>query len=73
MKIRISRFDSLVEQYYPAVYSLAIRLTDDPREAIELTRNTFAKARKQLSQTRTGPTTATVLLSAVLRAGMTAT
>ncbi len=33
MKAKSSRFDSLVARYYPAVYSFASRLTDDPREA----------------------------------------
>jgi len=41
MKTRSSRFDRLVAQYYPAVYSFASRLTDDPREAIALTRDDF--------------------------------
>jgi len=27
-----SRFDRSVARYYPAVYSVAARLTDDPRE-----------------------------------------
>jgi hypothetical protein len=27
-------FDALVDRYYPAVYSFASRLTDDPREAV---------------------------------------
>jgi len=33
MKKKNSRFDRLVARYYPAVYSFATRLTDDPREA----------------------------------------
>jgi len=41
MKAKSSHFDRLVARYYPAVYSFACRLTDDPREAIELTRNAF--------------------------------
>jgi DNA-directed RNA polymerase specialized sigma24 family protein len=36
MKTKNSRFDRLVAQYYPAVFSFASRLTDDPREAIAL-------------------------------------
>jgi hypothetical protein len=34
MKRRRARFDTLVARYYPAVYSFASRLTDDPREAV---------------------------------------
>jgi hypothetical protein len=34
MKAKSSRFDSLVARYYPAVYSFASRLTDDPRDAV---------------------------------------
>ncbi len=37
MKINNSRFDSLVARYYPAVYGMAVRLTEDPREAVALT------------------------------------
>jgi hypothetical protein len=36
MKTKSSRFDRLVARYYPAVYSFASRLTDDPRKAIAL-------------------------------------
>ena len=36
MKTKSSRFDRLVACYYPAVYSLAARLTDDPRDAVAL-------------------------------------
>jgi DNA-directed RNA polymerase specialized sigma24 family protein len=38
MKTKNSRFDRLVARYYPAVYSFAARLTDDPRDAVALTR-----------------------------------
>ena len=34
MKTKRARFDTLVARYYPAVYSFASRLTDDPREAV---------------------------------------
>ena len=47
MKTKSSRFDRLVARYYPAVYSFASRLTDDPREAIALTRgDSTARASK---------------------------
>jgi hypothetical protein len=49
MKTKSSRFDRLVAQYYPAVYSFGARLTDDPREAVALTRHAFNSAQKQIS------------------------
>ena len=70
MKAKISGFDKMVAQYYPAVYSLATRLTDDPREALALTREAFCKAQNQLAHLRGQPAIATVLLAAVLRAGL---
>ncbi len=71
MKINNSRFDSLVARYYPAVYGMAVRLTEDPREAVALTRAAFSTAKQQLNQLRDKTTIATVLLTAVLRAGLT--
>jgi DNA-directed RNA polymerase specialized sigma24 family protein len=70
MKTKTSHFDSLVAHYYPAVYGLAVRLTDDPREAVALTRTAFSSAQNQLSQVRNKTVIATVLLSSVLRAGL---
>ena len=70
MKTTSAGFDSLVACYYPAVYSFAGRLTDDPREAITLTRNAFNGARKQLQTLRDQSAVATVLISAVIRAGL---
>jgi DNA-directed RNA polymerase specialized sigma24 family protein len=70
MKTKSSRFDSLVARYYPAVYSLATRLTDDPRDAVVLTREAFKGARKQLQSIRNQTAIATVLIAAVLRAGL---
>jgi DNA-directed RNA polymerase specialized sigma24 family protein len=68
--MKSSQFDSLVARYYPAVYSFAARFTDDPREAIELTRQAFNSAHKQLRSMRSQTTIATVLIAAVLRAGL---
>ena len=65
-----SRFDSLVARYYPAVYSFAARLTDDPRDAVDLTRAAFRNTRKQLAQLRNQTAIATILISAVIRAGL---
>ena len=70
MKMKSSRFDRLVARYYPAVYSLATRLTDDPREAIALTRGAFNNARKEAENLRNPTAIALVLIAAVMRAGL---
>jgi hypothetical protein len=70
MKAQSSRFDSLVARYYPAVYSFASRLTDDPREAVALTREAFNKTRKQLRNCLDEAALASILISAVIRAGL---
>jgi DNA-directed RNA polymerase specialized sigma24 family protein len=67
-----SRFDSLVARYYPAVYSFAARMTDDPREAITLALAAFRNTRKQLMQVRNQTAIATILISAVIRSGLEA-
>ena len=72
MKAKSSRFDSLVARYYPAVYIFASRLTDDPREAFVLTRDAFKSTRKQLRNRRDEAALASILISAVIRAGLTA-
>ena len=72
MKTKRARFDSLVARYYAAVYSFASRLTDDPREAVVLTRDAFQSARKQLWNRRDEVERVTILLNAVIRAGLTA-
>jgi hypothetical protein len=72
IKAKSSRFDILVARYYPAVYSFASRLTDDPREAIALTRNAFRSAQKELCSLRDQTAVATTLILAVIRAGLAA-
>ena len=72
MKAKSSRFDSLVARYYPAVYGVASRLTDDPREAIALTRDAFNSTRRQLQNLRDEAALASILMSAVIRAALTA-
>jgi len=72
MKRKRARFDTLVARYYPAVYSFASRLTDDPRDAIELTRNAFRSVQKQLCSLRDQTAVATTLILAVIRAGVAA-
>jgi len=70
MKTKTSRFDRLVARYYPAVYSFASRLTDDPREAIALTRGAFNSARNQAENLHNPTAIAPVLISAVIRSGL---
>jgi DNA-directed RNA polymerase specialized sigma24 family protein len=70
MKTKSSRFDRLIAQYYPAVYSFAARFTDDPREAVALTRDAFNSARKQAQNLRNPTAIAIILISAVIRAGL---
>jgi hypothetical protein len=72
IKAKSSRFDRLVDRYYPAVYSFASRLTDDPREAIELTRDAFNSTREQLTNRRNKTVLASILILAVIRAGLAA-
>jgi plasmid replication initiation protein len=66
------RFDTLVARYYPAVYTFASRLTDDPREAVLLTHDAFNSTRKQLRSGRDEVALVTILLNAVIRAGLAA-
>jgi DNA-directed RNA polymerase specialized sigma24 family protein len=70
MKAKTSRFDRLVTRYYPAVYSFASRLTDDPKEAVVLTHDAFTSTRKQIGNGRDENALASILISAVLRAGL---
>jgi hypothetical protein len=70
MKRKSSPFDCLVARYYPAVYSFAGRLTDDPRDAVVLTCQAFDDAHKQLQSMRNQTAIAMVLMSAVIRAGL---
>jgi DNA-directed RNA polymerase specialized sigma24 family protein len=70
MKTKSSRFDRLIAQYYPAVYSFAARFTDNPREAAALTRDAFRSTRKQAQNPRNPTAIAIVLNSAVIRAGL---
>jgi DNA-directed RNA polymerase specialized sigma24 family protein len=69
MKTKPSRFDNLVARYYPAVYSFASRLTDDPREAIALTRYAFKNTQEQIRNRRDETALATIL-TALIRAGL---
>jgi len=67
MKAKTSRFDRLVARYYPAVYSLASRMTDDPRQAIVLAHDALESTRKRLGNRRGETAFASVLIAAVIR------
>src|SRR5215467_883678 len=71
-KTKYTRFDALVGRYYPAVYSFASRLTDDPREAVLLTHDAFNTIRNRRWRRRDEVMLATNLLNAVIVAGLKA-
>ena len=71
IKTKTSRFDRLVARYYPAVYSLASRMTDDPRQAVVLAHDALESTRKRLGNRRGETAFASVLIAAVMRAGLT--
>jgi hypothetical protein len=72
IKTKHTHFDTLVARFYPAVYSFASRLTDDPREAVLLTHDAFDSTRKQLGNRRDEIARVTILLNAVIRAALAA-
>lgn len=72
MKTKRARFDTLVARHYPAVYTFASRLTDDPREAVLLTHHAFNSTRKQLRSRRNEVALVIILVSALLRASLAA-
>jgi hypothetical protein len=72
MEKKRAHFDTLVTRYYPAVYTFASRLTDDPKEAVLLTHEAFNTTRKQLWNRRDEVEIVTTLLDAVIRAGFVA-
>ena len=69
-KTQYTRFDTLVGRYYPAVYSFASLLTDDPREATLLTHEAFDRLRKQLRTCRDESALTSILMSILIRAGL---
>ena len=71
-KTKYRRFDTLVGRYYPAVYSFASRLTDDPREAVLLTYDAFNTIRNRRWRRLNEVMLATILLNAVIVAGLKA-
>src|SRR5215212_2627764 len=71
-KTKYTRFDTLVGNCYPAVYNFASRLTDDPREAVWLTYDAFNTIRKRRWRRCNEVMLATILLNAVIVAGLKA-
>jgi DNA-directed RNA polymerase specialized sigma24 family protein len=71
IRTKTSRFDRLVARYYPAVYNLASRMTDDPRQAVVLAHDALESTRKRLGNRRGETAFASVLVAAVIRAGLT--
>jgi hypothetical protein len=72
IKKKYTRFDTLVGRYYPAVYSFASRLTDNPRGAVLLTHDAFNTIRNRRWRRRNEVMLATLLLNAVIVAGLKA-
>jgi hypothetical protein len=72
MKTRRPHFTTLVVRHYSAVYSFASRLTDDCVEAVLLTHDAFNSTRKLLRSRHDEVAAVTILLNAVIRAGLTA-
>jgi hypothetical protein len=72
IKTKRTRFDTLVARYYPAVYSFASQLTDDPLEAVLLTHDAFNSTRKELRTRRDEVALVIILLNAVIRGGFAA-
>jgi hypothetical protein len=68
MKIKRARFGTLIARYYPAGYSFASRLTDDPKEAVLLTHDAFNSTHKQLRSGCNEVALVINLLNAVIRA-----
>ena len=71
IRTKTSRFDRLVARYYPAVYSLASRMTDDPRQAVVLAHDALESTRKRLGNRRGETAFASVLIAAVIRERLT--
>jgi hypothetical protein len=67
MKTKPARFDTFVARYYCSIYSFALRMTDDPLEAVLLTHCAFNRTRKQLRSHRDEAVIVIMLLVAVIR------
>jgi hypothetical protein len=67
MKAKSSRFDTFAARYYCPIYSFALRITDDPVEAVLLTHHAFNRSRKQLRSRRDEAVIVIMLLAAVIQ------
>jgi hypothetical protein len=67
IKTKRAGFDTLVARYYPAVYSFASRLTEDPRDAVLLTHDAFNRTRRQLGTPCDENLFGSIVLSNVIR------
>jgi DNA-directed RNA polymerase specialized sigma24 family protein len=70
IRTKTARFDRLVARYYPAVYSLASRMTDDPRQAVVLAHDALESTLKRLGNRRGETAFASVLIAAVIRVAL---
>jgi len=64
-KTKQTRFDALVARYYYSIYSLVLKITDDPLEALLLTHDAFKRTRKQLRSRRDDAIIVRMLVAAV--------
>ena len=69
--LKAKTFDTLVARYYLGVYSFACRFTDDDRKARALTRDAFNSTRKQLRSCCDDNVFTAILISILIRAGLT--
>jgi len=65
IKTKPTFFDALVARYYCSIYSLVLQITDDPLEALLLTRDAFNRTRKQLRSRRDEAIIVRMLVAAV--------
>jgi hypothetical protein len=67
IKTKPPSFNALVARYYRLIYSLALRITDDPLEAVLLTHDAFNRTRKQLRNRRDEAVIVRMLVAAVIQ------
>jgi hypothetical protein len=67
IKTKPPSFNTLVARYHRVIYSLALRITDDPLEAVLLTRDAFIRTRKELRSRRGEAIIVRMLIAAVLQ------
>ena len=71
IKTKAPAFDTLVARYYCSIYHFALRITDDPLEAVLLTHDAFNRTRKQL-RSRCDETMIVRMLVAAVSEGLNA-